>query len=151
MSDEQKRETELRRTVNAAGEEEIIFEEVDLDAGKETDETQAKPQQKQETEVVDPKRFVKFPSGTKVRIKNYPPPADPRNHLDWNGKVGTVVHHMVVGRGLNNLPVCDYDVVFEKIEVPFTRLNPETRKLIRGVKIKDARNRFDESHLDKVS
>lgn len=117
------------------------------DLPKEADvkQEQEAPQQAQP---VDSRSFVRFKIGGKVRVKNFPPSADRNNQLNWNGLVGTVIGSTHVGRGLENLPVHDYDVLFEDVDIPSAKLDPKTRKIVRKVKKGPAQNRFDENYLE---
>lgn len=115
--------------------EEIILEELDPEEAKK----------------LDPSSLVgsvKFPKGTKVRVINYPRPSDFRNAFDWNGKIGKVLAYHLIGAGIGNRPEYSYQVRFEKAQIPFARLNKETGKLQRGIRIVDAENFFDESYLE---
>jgi hypothetical protein len=81
-------------------------------------------------------------------VVNYPRPSDFRNAFDWNGKVGKVFAYHLIGAGIGNRLEYSYQVRFEKVQIPFSRLNKETGRLQRGIRIVDAENFFDESYLE---
>lgn len=93
---------------------------------------------------------MRYPIGSKVRIQNFPPPSDPSNSFDYNGKVGVVKSATHVGTGLNNQPVYDYEVHFPDVDVTIVKLNTKTNTLERTVKRTEALNRFDEAFLSEV-
>ena len=95
--------------------------------------------------------FGKIKVGSKVRVRDFPPPAGQSRPFEFNGLEGTVKDIRRVGFGLNNKMVHSYDVFFEDVEVPFSHTDPASRKLIHGVKKGQARNWFDENYLDFVS
>jgi hypothetical protein len=111
--------------------EEVIIDEIDF-----TDESAQVPRDS----------HIKFTVGSKVRIKNYPPPVDPKNAFDWNGLVGTVKGHFTDPTS----GLVFYDIVIENVQVPFARLNPQTNKLQRGYIKTNAANRFDDSFLERA-
>jgi hypothetical protein len=88
--------------------------------------------------------------GTKVRIKDYPPPTDPHNGFNYNGHVGVVIASQKIGLGINNNPVYLYDVLFENVTVNYTERDFTTGKLIRGTRTQSARNFFEEPFIDVV-
>jgi len=90
-----------------------------------------------------------FPTGTKVRVRDFPPPAGQAIPFDFNGLVGTVKSSHKVGLGLNAKPVYQYLVEFKEVEVPFSRMNQTTRKLERGSEITGAEQFFEEIFLIK--
>ncbi len=92
-----------------------------------------------------------FPNGTKVTVKDFPPPAGQAVPFDFNGLTGIVKSSQKVGLGLNATPVYQYLVSFEDVEVPYSRMNPKTRKLERGVRTANAEQFFEEIFLMKVS
>ncbi len=95
--------------------------------------------------------FGKIKIGSKVRVKDFPPPAGQSVPFDFNGLEGIVKDIRRVGFGLNNKMVHSYDVFFEDVEVPFSQRDPASGKLVRGVRKSQARNWFDENYLDFVS
>lgn len=115
--------------------EEIILEELDPEEAKKLDRATLESS-------------VKFPKGTKVRVIGYPAPSDFRNNFDWNNKEGIIVGYTYVGIGIGNRPTYAYKVNFSRVEIPFSRLNKETGKLQRGIRITEAENIFDEGYLD---
>lgn len=94
---------------------------------------------------------MRFPIGTKVKVINFPPPSDPANNFDYNGRIGTIKSALYVGNGLNNQPVHDYEVLFDGVEMVVTKLNLQTGRLDRSKKITQALGRFDEAFLEKGS
>ena len=95
--------------------------------------------------------FGKIKVGSKVRVKDFPPPAGQSIPFDFNGLEGIVKDIRRVGFGLNNQMVHSYDVLFDNVEVPFSQTDPASGRLVRGVKKTQARNWFDETYLDFVS
>ena len=91
-----------------------------------------------------------LPNGTKVTVRDFPPPAGQAVPFDFNGLTGTVKSSQKVGLGLNAKPVYQYLVEFKEIEVPFSRINPNTRKIERGSEITGAEQFFEEIFLTKV-
>lgn len=92
----------------------------------------------------------KLAIGTKVRVVNYPPNADPRNRFVWNGKIGSVKSATSIGTDVNKFPVYEYDVFFEGVEVETLSHDPQTNRLIRKATIQNAENRFNVAFLDLV-
>jgi len=91
-----------------------------------------------------------FPAGTKVTVKDFPLPVGQAMPFDFNGLVGVVKSFQKVGFGLNNQPVFNYLVSFEDVEVPYSRMNPTTRKIERGIQKTNAEQFFEEIFLMKV-
>ena len=91
-----------------------------------------------------------FPNGTKVTVKDFPPPAGQAVPFDFNGLTGSVKSSQKIGLGLNAKPVYQYLVEFKDVEVPFSRINPETRKIERGNTITGAEQFFEEIFLIKA-
>ena len=95
--------------------------------------------------------FGKIQIGSKVKVKDFPPPAGQSIPFEYNGLTGTVKDLRRVGMGLNNKVVHSYDVFFDDVDVPFSQTDPATGRLVRGIKKGQARNWFDENYLDFVS
>lgn len=91
-----------------------------------------------------------FHIGTKVRVKDFPPPVGQSVPFSFNGLVGTVKDAQPVGSGLNGKTVYAYLVYFEDVEVPYARPNPATNKIDRGIEKSAAQNYFEEAYLESV-
>lgn len=90
----------------------------------------------------------KLVAGTKVRIVNFPPPADPKNQFSWNGKIGVIKDAHKIGIDVNNFVVYEYDVFFKNVEITTSRNDPSTGRLIRTSRIDNAENRFNVAFLE---
>ncbi len=91
-----------------------------------------------------------FHIGTKVRVKDFPPPVGQSVSFSFNGLVGVVKGAQPVGSGLDNKTVYAYLVYFEDVEVPFSRMNPKTNKIDRGIERTAAQNYFEEAYLESA-
>lgn len=91
-----------------------------------------------------------FLVGTKVKVKDFPIPIGQAAPFDFNGLTGIIKSSQKVGFGLGNKPIYNYLVTFKDIEVPYSRMNPATRKIERGSHITDAEQFFEEIFLTKV-
>jgi hypothetical protein len=91
-----------------------------------------------------------FPAGTKVMVKDFPLPVGQAVPFDFNGLVGVVKSSEKVGFGFNNQPVYNYLVSFENVEVPYSKMNPTSRKIERGIQTTNAEQFFEEIFLTRV-
>lgn len=107
-------------------EDEIIVDEVDPSSVKSNDMS------------------LKFAVGTKVKVVDFPPPSS-KFALDLNGLIGEIKGYMT------DSGITLYDVIFEGIQVPFSRLNKVTGKLQRGFKKSTVYRRLDDTFLERAS
>ena len=80
----------------------------------------------------------------------FPRPTDPNNSINYDGQIGVVVKVVDMGvmRGGGGY---SYEVEFKDMEMGYSQLDPDTRKLVRGTKIITVRNIFHEGYVELVA
>lgn len=90
----------------------------------------------------------KLRNGTNVRVVNFPPPADPKNQFNWNGKIGKIIGATHLGTDVNGWSVYEYDVYFPRVEIPIVKTDAKTGRLLRSSRFDAAQNRFNVAFLE---
>jgi len=80
----------------------------------------------------------------------FPRPTDPNNSIIYDGQIGVIVRvlSMDMMRGGSGY---SYEVEFKDMEMNYSQLDPDTRRLIRGTKVITVRNIFHEGYVDLVA
>ncbi len=93
---------------------------------------------------------VRLKVGSQVKIMGFPRPTDPNNSIIYDGQIGMVVKviPMDMMRGGSGY---SYEVEFKDMEMNYSELDPNTRRLVRGKKIITVRNIFHEGYVDLVA
>lgn len=93
---------------------------------------------------------VKLKAGSQVKITGFPRPTDPNNSITYDGQIGVIVKVVDMGvmRGGGGY---SYEVEFKDMEMNYSQLDPDTRKLVRGTKVITVRNIFHEGYVELIA